>query len=161
MENTAAIREEVAATEGARRATGVAATSSSQTSTPDPEVKPRQARRHFSAKKKLRLLKAAEACEPGELGTFLRKQGLYSSHLTKWHRQRERGELDGLETKKRGRKQIPANPLAKQVAKLEKEKRALERKLAQREAMIDLQKKVLAISEMDQPDNPEGGSWKP
>ena len=76
-------------------------------------------RRRFSAEEKLRILKEADACtQPGEQGALLRREGLYSSHLTEWRRARERGELDALEPKKRGRKPAAINPLEKKVAEL-------------------------------------------
>ena len=59
---------------------------------PDPEVVPKAERRRFSAEYKRRILQAADACaQPGEVGTLLRREGLYSSHLTTWHHQRQRG----------------------------------------------------------------------
>ena len=65
---------------------------------PDPEVVPRAKRRYFSAEYKLRILEEAEACsERGQIGSLLRREGLYSSHLTTWRRQREQGQLDGLQ----------------------------------------------------------------
>ena len=61
---------------------------------PDPEVLPKAERRQFSAEYKLRLLAEADRCsEPGQIGALLRREGLYSSHLSKWRQQRERGAL--------------------------------------------------------------------
>jgi transposase len=72
---------------------------------PDPEVVPQAKRRRFNAEYKVRILEEADACsEPGEIGALLRREGLYSSHLTTWRRQREQGHLEGLSPKKRGRK---------------------------------------------------------
>jgi len=62
-------------------------------SPPDPEVVERAKRRRFTAEYKLRILDQADRCEPGELGALLRREGLYSSHLTTWRRQREAGAL--------------------------------------------------------------------
>lgn len=79
---------------------------------PDPEVSEAVRRRRFSANYKLRVLREAEACSStqGELGALLRREGLYSSHLTSWRRQRERGELDALQPRRRGRPPTdPAN----------------------------------------------------
>src|SRR3990170_306120 len=80
----------------------------------DPEVAERAARRRFTAEYKLQVLRHAEACiSPGDLGALLRREGLYSSHLTTWRRQREAGQLAGLTAKKRGRKvDRPARELA-------------------------------------------------
>ncbi len=71
-------------------------------------------RRKFSAKEKLRILDEADACaKTGQQGALLRREGLYSSHLSEWRRARERGELDALTPKKRGRKALAPNPLEK------------------------------------------------
>lgn len=110
--------------------------------TPDPEVHSKAVRRRFTAEYKLRVLKEADACEPGsgEIGALLRREGLYSSHLANWRRQRELGELDGLSPKKRGRK--PTHPAEQRVAELEREKEQLERRLEQAETIIEVQKKL-------------------
>ena len=110
--------------------------------TPDPEVPSKATRRRFTAEYKLRVLKEADSCEPGsgEIGALLRREGLYSSHLTTWRRQRESGELEGLSPRKRGRK--PANPLQRRVAELEREKEQLEQRLEQAETIIEVQKKL-------------------
>ena len=72
---------------------------------PDPEVTAKAKRRHFSAEYKLRILREADALgETGGIGEMLRREGLYSSHLTTWRQAREHGELGGLSPKKRGRK---------------------------------------------------------
>jgi len=71
-----------------------------------------------------------------------RKKGLYSSHISKWRRQREEGILGGLTDKKRGRKANPDTASKRQVAALEKQNAALQKKLKQAEMMIDIQKKV-------------------
>ena len=69
---------------------------------PDPDVVPKAKRRRFSAEYKLRILREADACsEPGEIGSLLRREGLYSSHLSNWRRQRQSGTLAGLKPKKR------------------------------------------------------------
>ena len=86
---------------------------------PDPEVTARHVRRCFTTKYKLDLLCRADACtRPGQVGELLRKEGLYSSHLVTWRRQREAG----LTPKKRGRKAEPVDP---RVKKLEQENRRL------------------------------------
>jgi transposase-like protein len=72
---------------------------------PDPEVVVKPKRRQFTAEYKRRILQEADACaQPGEIGALLRREGLYSSHLTTWRHQRQRGELQGLAPAKRGRK---------------------------------------------------------
>ncbi len=90
---------------------------------PDPEVPARHAKRRFTTAYKLDILRRADACtRTGELGALLRKEGLYSSHLVTWRRQRERR----LTPKKRGRKPTSSDP---RVKTLEREKTALVTKI--------------------------------
>lgn len=113
---------------------------------PDPEALEKPVRRRFTAQYKLGIVQEAEVCtRPGEVGALLRREGLYSSHLTNWRRQRDEGVLDALAPKKRGRKAVPPDPLAPRVAQLEREKRRLEKRLEQAETIIDIQKKVAAL----------------
>ncbi len=110
---------------------------------PDPEVTPRAQRRRFSAAYKLRIVQEADGCsQPGEIGALLRREGLYSSHLSKWRRQREAGALEGLRPRKRGRKLRPVDPQAKRITQLERENERLRHKLEQAEIIIDVQKKL-------------------
>lgn len=89
---------------------------------PDPELVERARRRRFTAEYKLRILREADGCKrPGEIGALLRREGLYSSLLTEWRRQRERGSLQALD-RPRGRPK--ADPREAQIAAL---KRRLER----------------------------------
>src|SRR3989304_3094370 len=74
---------------------------------PDPEVVSKPKRRRFSNGYKLRILDEADQCADVWVGALLRREGLYSSHLTTWRQQRERGELQRLSTKKRGRQPDP------------------------------------------------------
>lgn len=107
---------------------------------PDPEVVPRAKRRQFSAKYKLRILTEADQCtQRGKIGALLRREGLYSSHLTTWRKQRDRGQLQGLAPQKRGRK---PDPQAAELARLQRENAQLRRRLEQAELIIDVQKKV-------------------
>jgi transposase len=106
---------------------------------PDPEVRARTSRRRFTPKYKLEILRKADACtRPGQVGELLRKEGLYSSHLVLWRRQREKG----LEPRKRGPRAVVVNP---KVKMLEREVHQLERKLKKAEAIIAFQKKVHEI----------------
>jgi transposase len=110
---------------------------------PDPEVSERAARRRFTAEYKLRVLRQADACTgTGELGTLLRREGLYSSHLTTWRRQWEQGSLAALSPKKRGRPAVPPSPLARRVAELERDNARLTQRLQQAETIIAVQKKL-------------------
>ena len=115
-------------------------------SPPDPEVPEKMLRRKFTAKYKLQILAEADTCtQPGQLGALLRREGLYSSSLTTWRRQRKKGILKAMTPKKRGRKQKKKNPLAKQVVQLEKDNRRLQQKLKQAELIIEAQKKMSEI----------------
>lgn len=112
----------------------------------DPEVPEKASRRKFTADYKLRILKEAEICQhAGQRGALLRREGLYSSHLTTWHRQAERGTLQALSPRRRGPKARTPNPLTKRVATLEKENQHLRHKLKQAETIIEVQKKISEI----------------
>lgn len=107
------------------------------------EVVAKPKRRRFSAQEKLRILKEADACtKPGEQGALLRREGLYSSHLVEWRRARERGELDALSPKKRGRKPTAVNPLESKVAELERALAKAEARARRAEALVEVQKKI-------------------
>lgn len=107
---------------------------------PDPEVVVGAKRRQFSRVYKLDILDQAEQCtDAGEIGSLLRREGLYSSHLTRWRQARERGQLDSSSQTKRGRK---VDPQAVELARLKKENEGLKKQLEQAELIIDVQKKV-------------------
>jgi transposase-like protein len=109
----------------------------------DPEVPEKAKRRRFEAAYKLRILEEADRLTgPGELGELLRREGLYSSHLTSWRRQRDEGSLAGLAPRRRGRKAKRRDPLAKELDKLRRENQRLVERLRQAETIIDVQKKV-------------------
>src|SRR2546425_910939 len=112
--------------EGARRATGASVSAVEPAArVPDPEVPAKAQRRRFPAEYRLRILKQADACKkPGELGALLRREGLYSSLLTNWRRQREQGALREMRGRRRGPKPHPVDPRVKQ---LETENRRLQR----------------------------------
>jgi len=112
-------------------------------SPPNPEVAERARRRQFTGAYKVRILREAEVCEPGQLGALLRREGLYSSHLTHWRQQRDQGQLAALTPRRRGR---PVRAAGEQeVARLREENARLTQKLAAAEAIIDIQKKVSAL----------------
>jgi transposase len=113
---------------------------------PEVEVVAKATRRRFTAEYKLRILREAEACtEPGAIGALLRREGLYSSNLTTWRAQRERGELAGLTPKKRGPAPKPQNPLAGKVAALERQVSREKARADRAEALVELQKKVAEL----------------
>ena len=114
-----------------------------QVPAPDPEVPEKASRRRYKAEYKLRILKEAEKCtKHGELGALLRREGLYSSHLKTWKKQRDEGTLQGLAPKKRGRKAKPKNPLDEEVQRLRRDNERLKLQLQQAETIIDVQKKL-------------------
>jgi transposase-like protein len=107
------------------------------------ELSERPRRRTFTAKEKLRILhEADQATGSGEIGAILRREGLYSSALTDWRRQRDAGILDGLTPARRGPKASEPNPLTAELAKSQQENAQLRLRLERAEAIIDLQKKV-------------------
>ena len=125
--------------------------------TSEVEVVPRAKRRSFTAAYKLQIVKEADACtERGEIGALLRREGLYSSHLSAWRRLREKGQLDGLRTRTRGRKKTKRDKAAEELQTLRQEKEALERRLAQAETVIDVQKKLYTLLGLTQTNDPNG-----
>lgn len=107
---------------------------------PDPEVPERPKRRRFTAEYKLQILKEADACtEPGEIGALLRREGLYSSHLVDWRRQRDAGALQAL-GKRRGRPR--PDPREREIARLRTDNVRLRRRLDHAEKIIEVQGKV-------------------
>jgi len=108
----------------------------------DPEVKPQKERRQYSADYRHRILQEADKCKVGEVGALLRKEGLYSSHLTKWRRQREQGELAGLASQKRGKK---VNPQAREMAQMRKQIVRLNQQLERAKLIMAAQKKLADV----------------
>jgi transposase len=128
---------------GATAEAGAAPTSASR---PDPEVVAKPKRRTFTAEYKQRILQEAElaAAIPGGVGALLRREGLYSSHLVTWRRERQAGILEALKPRKRGRRS-ERNPLAEENQKLRRQVGQLTEKLRKAEIIIDVQKKVAAL----------------
>ena len=126
-------------TEGARRATVVSPAGAPE-GVPDPAVEAKPQRRRFTAEYKLRILREVErAKESGEIGAILRREGLYSSLLTQWRRDRDRVAKAGLAARKRGPKAKTKDPRIKQ---LERENAKLRRRNERVELMLGIQKKV-------------------
>jgi transposase-like protein len=115
-------------------------------SRPDSEVVAKPKRRTFSTEYKLRILEEADSASPilGGVGALLRREGLYSSHLTNWRRERQAGILEALKPRKRG-PQSEHNPLAEENEKLRRQVGQLTGKLRKAEIIIDVQKKVAAL----------------
>ena len=116
-------------------------TSDRSTAIPDPEVVPKAKRRRFTAQYKLRVIREADTCtEPGQIGSLLRREGLYSSYLSKWRQQQEEGQLRALSSRKRGRRS--QEPSVAELAELQRENERLRARLEQTEIIIDVQKKL-------------------
>ncbi len=138
--------------QGARRASEAFGARAGAVAGVDPEVPAKARRRRFAAEYKRGVLREADATrDAGEIGALLRREALYSSHLVSWRRARERGELAGLEPKRRGRKEKAVNPLTKRVVELERDKRRLERRLKQAELLLEIQKKASQLLEIPLP----------
>jgi transposase len=121
-----------------------------------PELSNSPRRRTFTAADKQRILAATDrAAETGGIGAILRREGLYSSQLTDWRRQRNAGALGALTPARRGPKALEANPLTPKVALLEKNNAHLTRCLARAEAIIAVQKKLADL--LGIPMTPDGG----
>ncbi|WP_412768470.1 IS3 family transposase [Methylotuvimicrobium buryatense] len=130
------------ALEDARRAAGNA-TSGAR---PDPEVVATAQRRQFTSSDKRRILDAADRCtQPGEIGALLRKEGIYSSQLATWRKQRAADQRAALAPQKRGRKADSAQAEDRRVRQLTQENERLRRRLAQANAIIDVQKKLCVL----------------
>ena len=112
---------------------------------PDPELVERPKRRRFTAKYKLEILEKAEACtRPGEIGELLRHEGLYTSHLTAWRKQRKNGALKEL-GKPRGRK--PADRRGRELVELRRRAERAEAELQKARKVIEIQGNVSALLE--------------
>ncbi len=106
------------------------------------ETVERARRRTFTADYKNRILDAVDACEPGAIGKMLRQEGLYSSHLTDWRRERDAGGLAALAPKRRGPALRAGSAERKEIEKLERKVAALEQRLEHAQVIIDIQKKL-------------------
>jgi transposase len=126
---------------------------------PDPEVVPTAKRRSFSKGEKLRLLAAADACvAPGDIGALLRREGIYSSHLATWRKQRQLAGEAQLVEGKRGPKVKPGAAQDRLVLQLQSEVERLRDKLAKADLIIDVQKKLsilLGLSTSDTTGEPK------
>ena len=116
---------------------------------PETEVPERPSRRVFSRAEKLRILAETDAGAPGQIAAVLRREGIYSSYLNLWRKQRDRGELDG---RKVGRK-VKHTAESKRIAELEKQNQRLQQKLRQAEKIIEVQKKLSELLGIGQPEN--------
>lgn len=144
----AAERREAERSEADRSAAAgkTVATSPAAPPHPNPEVVADAKRRTFTAEYKQRILAEADAAaaQPGAIGALLRREGLYSSHLVTWRRERQAGILKGLAPHKRG-PQCKRNPQEEEMQKLRRENQRLTEELRKAEIVIDVQKKVGAL----------------
>ena len=133
-------KENSAGSEGASRASGDHAGREAMVA--DPEVSERPKRRRFTAEYKLRIVREADACKgDGDIVALLRREGLYSSQLSAWRRQRDEIAKAGLALRKRGRKAKAEDPKLKE---LERENARLKRRLARVETMLEIPKNLRA-----------------
>jgi transposase len=123
---------------------------------PDPELVERATRRKFTAKYKLEILEKADACtEPGEIGELLRREGLYTSHLTYWRKQRKDGALKELG---RARGSKPADKRDAEIAQLKRKLEDAEAELVKARRVISIQGNVSALLEQMLGTESAGGS---
>jgi transposase len=112
---------------------------------PEVEVAAKASRRRFTVEYKRRIVREADGCKtPGAVGALLRREGLYSSHLTGWRAARERGELAGA-PKKRGPAPQVADPRDKKIAELERETARWRKRAERAETLVEVQKKLAAL----------------
>jgi len=110
------------------------------------EVKAKRKRRYFTANYKLEVVKKVAECERGEIGEYLRKEGLYQATVRRWQKEYENGTLG---ERKRGPKKQSNETLEKKISQLEKDKKKLEKRLQQAEAIIEFQKKIAEFLERE------------
>jgi transposase len=120
----------------------------------DPQVSPKRARRHFSIEEKSRIVREADACAPGEQGALLRREGIYSSLLANWRRERDRGEYDTTARRERMQTVREAKMAAARIAELERENRKLRRRVERADLIREIQKKAAGLLGWD-PIGPE------
>lgn len=141
------------ASEGARRAS---VDTSASAALANPEVAATAKRRKFSGSEKRRIVQQADRCtKPGELGALLRREGIYSSMLATWRKQRARGEQAALSPRKRGRKPDAGLAKVREVQHLARENARLREKLERAHTIIDVQKKLCTLLGLPTAPEPE------
>jgi transposase len=143
--------ETIGETEGARRATGVSPIGAPAPGSPgavlaDTEVVAKAQRRRFTAEYKRQIVREADRCTTsGAIGALLRREALYSSHLTNWRAARDRGELEGLAPKPRGPKAVAPDPRDKKIAEQEREIGKWRKRADRAEALVEVQKQLAIL----------------
>ena len=159
--HAAHIVADTGASQGARRATEDAPVSAAPSvpSDTNSEVVPKARRRQISNADKRRILDEADRCtKPGEVGALMRREGVYSSSLSTWRRQREAGDLAALAPQKRGPKVDPSRADTLLIAQLTRDNQRLQVKLDQANLIIDVQKKLAALLGLATPDIKSGNT---
>jgi transposase len=149
------------ASQGARRATEDAPGSAAPAvpSDTNSEVVPHARRRHFSKAEKRRILEAADRCtKPGEVGALMRREGVYSSSLSTWRRQREAADLAALAPQKRGPKADPNRADTLLIAQLTRDNLRLQSSLDKAHLVIEVQKKIGLLLGLATPDDKTGST---
>jgi transposase-like protein len=106
-------------------------------------------RRRFSVSEKARIVHQADACTPGTVGAYLRREGIYSSQLYAWRRERDRGELDPQTVKTREKKRAENEDQTRRIQALEVENRKLQRKIARFELFEEIRKKAAGLLSLE------------
>ncbi len=151
VEKKKLVDETAGETEGARRATGVFPAGAPAAEPPaasraETEVVTKAQRRRFTAEYKRQIVREADRCTTsGAIGALLRREGLYSSHLTTWRAARDRGELEGLAPKRRGPKAVAPDPRDKKIAEQEREIGKWRKRAERAEALVEVQKKLAIL----------------
>lgn len=126
-----------------------ASSNGSATRSPSSEIVERPKRRRFSVEEKARILREADACATGTVGALLRREGIYSSQLYAWRRERERGDLDRGALRKRATARETQRVDAQRIIELERENRNLKRRNARLELFEEIRKKAAGLLGLD------------
>lgn len=115
----------------------------------DPKISVKRQRRNFSIEDKARIVREADACAPGTIGALLRREGIYSSLLSNWRRERDRGEYDAETRRGRAQSTREAKAASERIAELERENRKLRRQVARADLIREIQKKAAGLLGLD------------
>ncbi len=124
-------------------------TSTNGKSPASPETVLKPTRRRISVAEKIRIVKAVDAAAPGKQGAVLRREAVYSSQISTWRRQVERGDLDAATLRKRVQLKDESKAADRRIAELERENRGLRRRVERAELIGEIQKKAARLLGMD------------